>query len=383
MTISRMPFVIKDKSSLDDITSSSNFELLKKRNQDTYDFISDCDFVNDAYLKMTEEYTYNVHHANDIETIELTKKKVTENYEIYFAGADQDATAQHSLVYRTQNLSEHSGFADKERNFIFWNYPGVGANESCNLSLCEAGYKQVKYLIDTKKITAEKIILHGKSLGGAVAIQVAELLYKEGFYVNLEIDRSFSKLSSAAAKMIEPDLRIYKLQVLINSILVFSMWGALLGILIAGWIARLECTPAMILGSLLGGIIAAVGALLTALLGCICGIILSLQYLWTCEPITCQLEPACRYVLSALSWEMDSVSKLKDIEKSLNVHTPPKIEIINTKKDSIIPLDVSLIAGLELLKIAAFSLSKYNYGGHILAVSQEEIYYQGKYKFKS
>lgn len=122
----------------------------------------------------------------------------TQHHRILFCGNAQDAFDAEQIYYKYLRF--------KDDNLIFWNYPGVDDILECANTpddLVKAGYQMVKKLIEDKNIAAEHVTLHGHSLGGSVAIHVARKLYEEGCFVNIEIDRTFSRIESVIPETIQ------------------------------------------------------------------------------------------------------------------------------------------------------------------------------------
>ncbi|PJD94442.1 MAG: hypothetical protein CK425_11365 [Parachlamydia sp.] len=82
-------------------------------------------------------------------------------------------------------------------NFLTGNYRGVGYSEkspSKSKDLVMDGEAMLQYLLHEKKIPPENIMIHGWSLGGAVATEVAALHQEKGHAVKVCNERSFSSL---------------------------------------------------------------------------------------------------------------------------------------------------------------------------------------------
>jgi len=188
--------------------------------------------VIEAYYNfVTYKHTCKVLSIDGIETLEVLQKNLDsrQEYTIFCCGNGQDAMS----IYSAARCID----TNVNKNYILWNYPGVGSSAGDSHSaddLFKAGYKQAKRLID-QGIPAKDITLHGLSLGGGVATHVARQLHEEGYSVNLEVDRSFSSLAAvipAMTKKIKP-----KYAPLITSVIALGLSGVALGTTFAGFVA--------------------------------------------------------------------------------------------------------------------------------------------------
>jgi len=293
-----------------------------------------------------------------IETLEILQKhNNNQTYEIFCCGNQQDAMQDGFAAYLAEK--------QPNKNHILWNYPGVGGSAGHTNSahdLIEAGYKQAKRLLD-QKIPAEKITLHGLSLGGAVATQVAQRLHEEGHLVHLEVDRSFAQI----ARVLPAKLEKNELDTpLFTSVIALSLSGLALGTTLAGLVGSIGvvlatlATPTIkpyiedtfnVLGSVVGGILAIAGLVVGVLAGLALGALLSVQYLWTDEALIVPITCAFSAVLYSTCCEMDSVDAMDHILKADNklencTKKQPTINVINTVDDEVIEVEASLNVGL-------------------------------------
>lgn len=320
-------------------------------------------------------HTFNQFMHQGIQTLEAKNTENNEQeYEIYCCGNGEDAMSI---------LLAYSRIVHDNKNYIFWNYPGVGKSlgpaHSTN-DLFKAGYEQAKRLID-KGVEAKKITLHGWSLGGGVAIHVARQLRDEGHMVNLNIDRSFANLASVIPASVDGQL--------LSSILSLAVFGIAIGTTVASLLASLSLMLASTIATIgyiialsldsldfypfhmlafltnkmtsilaflfldfthfiiamLGLSIALSMGLLGAILGCLVGSILSCQLLWTNEPWTMPITWAFSAALNSACCEMNSVI---EIERLLKKDGDAKISIRNVLDDEIINVGASLLMGLGL-----------------------------------
>lgn len=296
---------------------------------------------------------------NGIETLDVLQNNNTHDqaYEIFCCGNGQDAMQDSFAKYRA--------YKQPHKNYIFWNYPSVGYSKGPAQSvhnLIEAGYQQAKRVLD-RGIPAHKITLHGLSLGGAVAIQVARRLHEEGHLVNLEVDRSFSQL----AHVLPADLKKHEADTpLLTSVIALSLSGLTIGTTLAGLVASIGIVLASIttptikpyiensfnaLGSFTGALLAVAGLIVGVLAGLVLGTLLSVQYFWTDEPLTAPITSAFSALLNATCCEMDSVDAMQCILKAdskleNDAKKQPNICVINTLDDEVIPVEASLNVGL-------------------------------------
>jgi Chlamydia CHLPS protein (DUF818) len=368
-----------------------------------------------------------------LETLEVKHKNPKyKQYEIVFCGNGQDAIDNNSL---TRVL-----FGSK-KNYVFWNYPGVGLSSgsaNCVDDLVAAGYKQVERLLEDG-VAAQDITLNGFSLGGAVATHVASLLHAKGYPVNLTVDRSFSSLAAVPAQKIpqlvyfedeegqKPFAGFAPLLPLATTALAFGLLGASLGFVISGLITSLvvmitaplalivyaisyciamigELMQTVIqfigyalslmvfglseelaqdttkffdkMGSLpadlftyiaaalnnsimfminninnftffcaaiVGLLIAIPGILSGAIIGLCLGAILSVQLIFTDQPLLMPLTPFFNLIFWSTVNDMNSVSALKTLLWSEKTGL---INVINTKNDQVICVEASLNAGI-------------------------------------
>ncbi len=363
----------------DSLSHRNQIQLLNEFNDSQYDN------VRLKQDQLSEDYTCHMEYQNNLNTFYIKPKQDSfdAEYEIYFPGANQDAISPYSFIYRCYNITGHPSFSSKNRIFVFWNYPGVGENPgdwSSISDLIEAGYQQVKYLIETKKIPIEKIILHGKSLGGGIALAVAKRLYEEGYFVRIELDRSFANFSGVIS-----DIALRELKQLISRYapsqqknwiyfttsitLCAGILSSLLGVLIAGWIANINHTLLTMLGSILGGCLALIGALIGTLAGLMCALILA-PFI-SSEQIDKMIELTIWSLLNASCSDINSIAEANELlaraEKELgNQITKPLISFVNAQNDPIIRPPHSFFNQFDKKKYERLiSYQQYNYGQHI------------------
>ena len=226
------------------------------------------------YNYISKTHACGLLSVNGLETLEAKQKNPQlDQYEIYYCGNAEDAMSLDvaaKLIYFNPN-----------KNHILWNYPGVGFSSGKVDSvhdLYKSGYQQAKRLIE-QGIPAEKITLHGYSLGGGVATYVARLLHEEGHLVNLKIDRSFARISSvtpATLKQIMMNPQVENYAPLITSTIALALSGVALGTGFAGFFASVglvaaSATAAMgyigarciqSVGFLLQAIVSAIGSMI-------------------------------------------------------------------------------------------------------------------------
>ena len=209
--------------------------------------------------------------VDGLETLEAKQKIQDPNpqYEIFYCGNKQDAMDITTAYARIS--------AESNKNYIFWNYPGVGSSKigaHSSHNLFEAGYQQAKRLIE-HGVPAKSITLHGFSLGGGVATHMARRLHEEGHLVNLEIDRSFACITSVVTaglkqKMINEDTsKQTPYAALITSTVALAVSGVALGTTFAGFVASiglLTASATVTTGYIGACCIQAVGYLLQAIM---------------------------------------------------------------------------------------------------------------------
>jgi alpha/beta superfamily hydrolase len=203
-------------------------------------------FKTNYYDKMAKTHTLASLSVDGLETLEAKQKQPNPNqqYEIFCCGNGQDAMHIYTAYNRIAT--------EPNKNYIFWNYPGVGSSKGgahSTHNLFNAGYQQAKRLID-QGIPAQNITLHGLSLGGGVATLVARQLHEEGHLVNLEIDRSFARIASvipASLKrnMINEDTsKQSSYAPLITSTVALALSGVALGTTFAGFVSSVGLVTA-------------------------------------------------------------------------------------------------------------------------------------------
>ena len=308
--------------------------------------------------KIKATHTLTKPLVNGLDTLEakLIADNVSPKYEVFFCGNGQDAMSLRLLNSRI-----------KDKNYIFWNYPGVGCSDGTAYSvhdLHESGYRQVKRLL-AEGILAKDITLYGWSLGGGVAAHVALKLHEDGYAVNLTVDRSFSRIAAVIPERLSSDPLITR-DPLITSIVALALSGIALGTTFAGFVASLGLlTTAMgyisvfstmaslinntinLIGSIVGGAIALAGLVCGILAGLVLGALLSIQLLWTDKPFTLPMTPAFSAALYSVCCEMDSASEISRL-LSLDPESKSTISVINAVDDEVIPLKASLNIGIGM-----------------------------------
>ncbi len=376
LTVEKNKPLVNDEKVL--CTQESLFERYDNR---YYDF-------DESYKKIFKTHTLSSLSVDGLETLEAKQNKQISNpkYEIFCCGNAQDAMD----ISKALELIE----TDPSKNYIFWNYPGVGLSKGAAYStqdLFKAGYKQAKRLIDDG-ILAEDITLHGFSLGGGVAIHVARCLHEEGHFVNLKIDRSFARIALVPPgifkQIINQDTsKQPSYAPFITSTIAFAISCVALGTTFAGFIASVGLVAASVkaaigyclaypfnllgfainepfstiasfidnavnlIGSIVGGVIAIGGLMAGGLVGLVFGAFLSIQLLWTEEPFLMPMTPAFSAGLYSSCCEMDSVNemhRLLNIDDKHSYKIKPYISVINVLDDEVIDVDASLSVGLGL-----------------------------------
>ena len=200
-------------------------------------------FDTNYYVPMATTHTFTSLSVGGIETLEAKKKNpdLNQEYEIFCCGNGQDAM---HFVTAYSRIT-----AQPNKSCIFWNYPSVGNSaggaHAAN-DLFKAGYQQARRLLE-QGIPAKDITLHGLSLGGAVATHVARQLHEEGHLVNLEVDRSFARLSAVVSPLVKNNMLnndVYGMAPLISSVIALSVSGVALGTTFAGLVASLGLVTA-------------------------------------------------------------------------------------------------------------------------------------------
>ncbi|MFT4058074.1 MAG: hypothetical protein QM652_00840 [Legionella sp.] len=198
------------------------------------------------YDEITKTHTLASLSVDGLEMLEARQKQPNPNqqYEIFCCGNLQDAMNFYTAYDRITTESN--------KNYIFWNYPGVGSSMGETHSthnLFTAGYQQAKRLID-QGIPAQNITLHGYSLGGGVATHVARQLHEEGHLVNLEVDRSFACIASVIPASIKRNMinketsKQSSYAPLITSTIALALSGIALGTTFAGFVASVGLVTA-------------------------------------------------------------------------------------------------------------------------------------------
>ena len=192
-------------------------------------------FASALYKPMSRTHAFKTLTPHGIETLDAMQRHGEPNqqhYEIFCCGNGQDAMNVYSVAVRISK--------QPNKNYIFWNYPGVGCSAGDSHSvhdLFKAGYQQAKRLLD-QGIPAQNITIHGLSLGGGVAAHVTRQLHEEGYLVHLDVDRSFSQLSAVIPASINTNTPTAYAP-LITSVIAFSLSGVALGTTFAGFIATI------------------------------------------------------------------------------------------------------------------------------------------------
>ena len=278
------------------------------------------------------------------------------HHQVYFPGNLQDALRPELI----NNILSQT----PEKSHLFWNYPGqtryIGVTHFNQL--IEAGYQAVKHLIKTG-VRAQHITLYGYSLGGGIAAKVARMLYLEGYFVDLTIDRSFSSLCAVISPLLYQRItdqslthKQYAKHLPFGTAVVGSaVLGASLGIGLSCLITALgryhRKTHRLLnwIGSLIGGTVASIGFLTGLFTGAGIGAVLSLQLLFTRKPRYLSLKLPTRLLLNTTTGELTSV---KNIRAILRYPQHGDIKIINSHSDEVIHPSAALNTGLGLSRHA-------------------------------
>lgn len=192
--------------------------------------------ATENYLEETIKYKHTIEplNINNIEAYEVIAKSNTEHYEIHCCGNLQDAKdAMELKLFREYHLPE-----DKRKNYIFWNYPGVGLSKQLDHPspdlFAEYGFDFLQYLVQQKNIKPENITVYGFSIGGAIAAKIARIAYQKQIPVKLKIERSFSTMAEEMICQIK-NLQIYgqSAYMISAATTAFGLTGALLGMSLA------------------------------------------------------------------------------------------------------------------------------------------------------
>lgn len=309
-------------------------------------------YYESLYVSLCNDYNVDYTSIGGIEKLELTAKSNSKKYSMIFAGNAQDAM---HLDYINATSSN-----DKNRNYVFWNYPGVAGSNGIPTArdLIDAGVGQVKILLQ-KGVNAEDITLDGHSLGGAVAIQVAMKLYQEGEFVNLNVDRSFASVALFVPGKLE-EFNLYG--PLISSFVFFGIAGLSIGIgfaaIMSGLAKNIKASLNVfglsylgfvldkfigVTSSIIGGLIAVAGLIAGSIVGICIGSILKLQNVFTNNPYTLPMQLAFSIALNLACCEMNSSDTLRTLlnltERASN---KPKVSVVTTMQDEVIPFSASL-----------------------------------------
>lgn len=198
------------------------------------------------YDKMANTHTLASLSVDGLETLEAKQKQSNsdQQFEIFCSGNAQDSIHFYTAFIRITS--------NPNKNYIFWNYPGVGSSKGgadSTHDLFKAGYQQAKRLID-QGIPAQNITLHGLSLGGGVATHVARQLHEEGHLVNLEVDRSFARIASVIPASLTRNMtnkytsKQSRYAPLITSTIALALSGVALGTTFAGFVASVGLVAA-------------------------------------------------------------------------------------------------------------------------------------------
>ena len=374
-----------------------------------------------------EVYTCQTTHAcklhrkkNGVQTLTAKAHQSTQ-YQIYFAGNAQDALDPNYIKEVLQ--------VAPNKNHIFWDYPGASRHEGIKRFdvLFKSGYKKVKYLLSTG-VPAKDITLYGYSMGGGIAAHIARKLHTEGHPVNLTIERSFSSLSAVVSPLlyhkINTEQKTYAQHLPLGSaIAAFAITGVSIGTALAGLITSigvlitsliagigyiaslmLSLIPGFmffanllntlfnaatqylntcidVVASTIGSVVALAGFIVGALTGLVLGAILSLQLLFTDNPINFSLKQPTRMLLNTTTGEMDSVD---NVQRILSFKKHGKVKVINSKEDEVIRTEAALNTGLGFTTNSTRTLNKqsvnnpvtslwYSKGGHIDTLQKADI----------
>lgn len=280
--------------------------LFNRANLDDYYFN---EFKTTYYDVMAATHTFTALFVNGLETLAVKQKKQQKNqqYEIFYCGNAQDA-----MLFTT---AYNCISAEPNKNFILWNYPGVGfsiggAHSKHHLS--KAGYQQAKRLIE-QGIPAHNITLHGLSLGGGVATSVARQLHEEGHLVHLKIDRSFARIASvipailARAMSKNDSTKQSSYAPLITSTVALALAGVALGTTFAGFVASVGLVTASTtasIGYMAAYCLQAVGFLLQQIMRVISEMI-ALPFSFFSQTISDDIKSLCKNIADCLAYSFN------------------------------------------------------------------------------
>lgn len=370
-------------------------------------------------------HSLKVFKVHGIETISITPRDTFRpDIEVFFCGSGQDALWKSGI---SRSLEE----VHQNKQCIYWNYPGIGCSEGDVASeddLFDAGLQQVKRLLDSG-IPASKITLHGLSLGGSVAVDVALKLHQQGYPVNLEVEQSFSDIALVMPAEIKEALKEHKAYLpFVSTTASTIMLGLSLGTTVSGLISTAGlavasastvigyCIATMIhtlglilsfaisglgqvvafffpektqekiillfdqcasvisyifncsahevadmltalgevihlgidlIGSIVGGTVAIGGVLSGLFMGLAIGSLLSIQNLWTNEPLCMPMVPAFNLALASICCNINSAKKVKQLLDYTEKHAT-SVTISHSTQDIVIPVEAALNTGLGM-----------------------------------
>jgi pimeloyl-ACP methyl ester carboxylesterase len=129
-------------------------------------------------------------------------------------------------------LEENLGFAEVYArtigaNILVFNFRGVGESTGQILQFSDMlidGRAAFKFLLDNEGATPDKILLHGHSMGAAVACMLRRE-YPDGPIVH---DRSFGSLTAVVKTKLTGDMKLIGLAVSVFAAVALSVWNAVI-----------------------------------------------------------------------------------------------------------------------------------------------------------
>lgn len=168
----------------------------EKVNETTEAFSEILDDINKTGLS-AKTLSITTHDDAILNGVEITQQQTTsEKYIVYFQG---NGILYEDTIENKYDNGILSAAQNLNCNVIAFNYRGVGNSKGKATSkddLVTDGLAIVQYLLYEKKIKPENIVLHGYSLGGAIATLVAERLHAKKISVSVFNSRTFSTLTN-------------------------------------------------------------------------------------------------------------------------------------------------------------------------------------------
>jgi hypothetical protein len=276
----------------------------------------------------------------------------------------------------------------------------------------DIGYQKVKAYLDAGT-SADEITLHGQYFGGACVARIARRLHDEGHFVNINLERTFSRLSATLSPTLENAITTYFPEeakeyahylTFGTSVASFSTFGASLGtglaglttsigILIGSLVANIgyylakalsvipglsqlasgvnafyNATASVIhktcdaIGSATGLLLGSLMSLTGALLGVVAGACLSLKLYLGHGHTNMPLGLPLRTLLNTTIGDLTPIDDVQYIQ-ALNEHG--HIKISNTEKDELVPPAVALNTAVGLSNDPNRALKPQGFGGNI------------------